>query len=107
MIAIGLVDAWLDIWNKLSSNPKVPMLHRSYYRKSIRRIARMFSLPSMLCYLARHAKDSVDVSLSFDMRSYLVSAWAYRCSLIPWTANHQIPDSHGILLSARLDWAEC
>jgi hypothetical protein len=55
----------------------------------------------------RHMKDSVDVSLSIDMRSYLVSAKAYRCSLTPWIASHQIPDSHGILLSARFDWAEC
>jgi hypothetical protein len=52
-------------------------------------------------------KDSVDVSLSIDIRSYLASAKAYRCSLTPWIASHQIPDSHGILLSARFDWAEC
>jgi hypothetical protein len=49
MIAMVLVDAWLDIWNKVYSNSKVAMLHRSYYRKSICRMARIFSLPSMLC----------------------------------------------------------
>jgi hypothetical protein len=50
MISVVLVDAWLDIWNKVYSNSKVAMLHRSYYRKSICRMARIFSLPSMLCF---------------------------------------------------------